>query len=132
MWFRWVTDVGLPGPDRAQGGRYLFVGPGYEGPLPDGGFYVSHSRTNLITVIGRAFMVDNDPTPAIEAIRSGVRVSSYVPGAGGTAVASFLAGRSPLAKAPATNATAIRRRIGHGLQHDPAERLLVLGRSPTT
>jgi hypothetical protein len=23
MWFRWVTDIGLPGPDRAEGGRYL-------------------------------------------------------------------------------------------------------------
>ncbi len=45
MWFRWLTDVGLPGPDRAQGGRYLFVGPEYDGPLPDGGFFVSHSRT---------------------------------------------------------------------------------------
>jgi hypothetical protein len=21
MWFRWVTDIGLPGPDRAEGGR---------------------------------------------------------------------------------------------------------------
>ena len=29
MWFRWVTDVGLPGPDRGAGGRYLIVGPGY-------------------------------------------------------------------------------------------------------
>ena len=29
MWFRWVTDFGLPGPDRGQGGRYLLVGPGY-------------------------------------------------------------------------------------------------------
>ncbi len=28
MWFRWVTDLGLPGPDRGQGGRYLFVWPG--------------------------------------------------------------------------------------------------------
>ena len=34
MWFGWVTDFGLPGPDRAQGGRYLLVGPGYEGPCP--------------------------------------------------------------------------------------------------
>ena len=34
MWFRWVTDVGLPGPDRGAGGRYLIVGPGYDGPLP--------------------------------------------------------------------------------------------------
>ena len=23
MWFRWVTDLGLPGPDRGAGGRYL-------------------------------------------------------------------------------------------------------------
>ena len=38
MWFRWVTDLGLPGPDRAAGGRYLIVGPGYDGPLPDSGF----------------------------------------------------------------------------------------------
>ena len=33
MWFRWVTDVGLPGPDRGEGGKYLLVGPGYDGPL---------------------------------------------------------------------------------------------------
>ena len=42
MWFRWITDMGLPGPDRGTGGRYLLVGPGYDGPLPEGGFYVSH------------------------------------------------------------------------------------------
>ena len=42
MWFRWVTDIGLPGPDRGEGGRYLIVGPGYDGPLPDSGFHVSH------------------------------------------------------------------------------------------
>jgi hypothetical protein len=28
MWFGWVTDTGLPGPDRGQGGKYLIVGPG--------------------------------------------------------------------------------------------------------
>jgi len=35
LWFRWVTDFGVSGPDRAQGGRYLIAGPGYGGPLPD-------------------------------------------------------------------------------------------------
>jgi hypothetical protein len=34
MWFNWVTDMGLPGPDRGAGGRYLIVGPGYDGPAP--------------------------------------------------------------------------------------------------
>jgi hypothetical protein len=99
MWFRWVTDIGLPGPDRGEGGKYLLVGPGYDGPLPDSGYHVSHSRTSRVTVIGRAFMVDNDPAIPVEAIRSGFKVSPYVPGAGGTAVASFLAGDAPLGAA---------------------------------
>jgi len=99
MWFQWVTDIGLPGPDRGAGGRYLLVGPDYDGPLPDSGFHVSHSRTRRVTVIGRAFMVDNDPAVPLEAIRSGVRVSPYVPGAQGTSVASFLAGDAPLGAA---------------------------------
>jgi hypothetical protein len=96
MWFKWVTDIGLPGPDRGAGGRYLIVGPGYDGPLPDSGFHVFHARTRRVTVIGRAFMIDNDPTVPVEVIRSGFRVSPYVPGAEGTAVASFLAGEAPL------------------------------------
>lgn len=101
MWFRWITDVGLPGPDRGQGGRYLIVGPGYDGPLPDSGYHVFHSRTTKATLIGRAFMVDNDPTVPVAAIREGVRVHPYIPGAHGTAVSSFLDGRSPLgASAP--------------------------------
>jgi hypothetical protein len=100
MWFRWVTDFGLPGPDRAQGGRYLLVGPGYDGPLPDSGFHVFHARTTRVTAIGRAFMVDNDPSVPVEAIRNGVRLSRYVPGAQGTAVGTFLAGRAPLGAAP--------------------------------
>jgi hypothetical protein len=92
MWFGWVTDFGLPGPDRGQGGRYLIVGPGYDGPLPDGGFHVSHAKTSRVIALGRAFMIDNDPRPPSEAIRNGVRISAYVPGGHGTAVATFLAG----------------------------------------
>src|SRR5580693_1742016 len=106
MWFRWVTDFGVPGPDRAQGGRYLIVGPGYDGPLPDGGFHVSHARTTRVCVLGRAFMTDNDPRPAAEAIRSGVRISPYQPGAQGTSVATFLSGGAaqlaPVQPAPET------------------------------
>ena len=74
MWFRWVTDVGLPGPDRGEGGRYLMVGPGYDGPLPDSGYHVSHARTSIVTFIGRAFMIDNDPTAVAEAVREGLKV----------------------------------------------------------
>ncbi len=36
MWFHYVTDVGLVGPDKGQGGKYLVLPPGYEGRVPDG------------------------------------------------------------------------------------------------
>jgi hypothetical protein len=99
MWFQWVTDFGLPGPDRGGGGRYLVVGPGYDGPLPDSGFHLSHARTTRVCVLGRAFMIDNDPAPAVAAIKAGFRISAYTAGATGTAVGSFLAGRAPMAAA---------------------------------
>jgi len=37
MWFNWITDFGLPGPDRGEGGKYLFVPPDYKGELPGSG-----------------------------------------------------------------------------------------------
>ncbi|MCT9011939.1 DUF1254 domain-containing protein, partial [Streptomyces rhizosphaerihabitans] len=45
MWFRWVIDFGLPGPDRGVGGTYLLLPPGYDGPEPEGGMFVQHCST---------------------------------------------------------------------------------------
>ena len=28
MWFSWIIDIGFPGPDRGEGGKYLLVPPG--------------------------------------------------------------------------------------------------------
>ena len=128
MWFRWVTDFGLPGPDRGEGGRYLLVGPGYDGPLPDSGFHVSHVRTTRATLIGRAFMIDNDPAPAVEAIKGGFRIYPYTPGALGHR-GGELPGRTAAARRrrPRAGETTVRRRRAPGDQHDHAERLLVLG-----
>ena len=97
MWFQWVTDFGAPGPDRGAGGKYLVIPPGYEGPLPDSGFHISHARTERVCVLGRAFMIDNDPSKPASEIRDSFRVYPYTPGGEGTAIASFLAGDAPLA-----------------------------------
>ena len=37
--FRFVTDMGIPGPDRGAGGKYLILSPDHEGELnpPEGG-----------------------------------------------------------------------------------------------
>ena len=84
MWFRWISDFGLPGADRGQGGTYLLAGPGYDGPLPEGGCYVRHSRTNHVTLIGRAFINENpgmDPAPTVDRIKEQLKVYPTPPGA---------------------------------------------------
>ena len=34
FWFRYVADMGIAGPDRGAGGKYLFLPPGYDGDHP--------------------------------------------------------------------------------------------------
>ena len=58
MWFGWIIDIGFPGPDRGEGGKYLLVPPGYDGPLPEGGFYVARSKTTRVLYAARAFLVE--------------------------------------------------------------------------
>jgi hypothetical protein len=93
MWFGWIIDIGGPGPDRGQGGKYLVLPPDYDGPLPDGGFYVGRSRTNHVLYAVRAFMDDNDPKPAVALIKKSLKIYPYTPGAVGTSIATALEGK---------------------------------------
>jgi hypothetical protein len=97
-WWRWVIDFGAPGPDRGEGGKYLVLPPGYEGNLPEGGFYVARSRTNRVLILGRMFMEKDDPQPAVELIRKYTKIYPYEAGGVGTSVAEFLSGKSRLGK----------------------------------
>ncbi|WP_199756870.1 DUF1254 domain-containing protein [Tautonia sociabilis] len=97
-WFRWVIDLGMAGPDRGEGGRYLIVPPGYQGTLPVGGYSIARARITGILWFGRSFLEDGrDPGPVVETIRASTRVDPYVPGGVGTPISEFLAGRSGLA-----------------------------------
>jgi hypothetical protein len=99
MWFRWVTDFGLPGPDRGTGGKYLILPPGYDGPVPQGGYFIARSRTTKLMILGRAFLENkNDPKPSSESIKKFTKIYSYEPGGVGTSIAEFLAGKAKLAQ----------------------------------
>jgi hypothetical protein len=95
-WFRWVTDLGLPGSDRGEGGKYLVLPPGYDGPLPDGGFAVARARTTRVLWFGRMFLENNDPKPAADTIKKYTRIYPYQAGGVGTPIAEFLAGKAKL------------------------------------
>ncbi|WP_404307616.1 DUF1254 domain-containing protein [Neorhodopirellula lusitana] len=93
MWFSWIIDIGRPGPDRGKGGKYLLVPPGYDGPLPEGGYFVAHSKTLRVLYAARSFLVENDPKPAVENIKKNLKVYPYTPGGYGTSIAEALEGK---------------------------------------
>jgi len=105
MWFSWIIDGGFPGPDRGEGGKYLLVPPGYDGPLPDGGFFVARSKTNRVLYAFRAFLVNNDPKPAVENIKKTLKIYPYTPGGYGTSIGTALEGQVRLGRNPAVPPT---------------------------
>jgi hypothetical protein len=119
-WQRWVTDTGVPGPDRGEGGKYLIVPPGYDGPLPDGGFYVARSRTNFVWWFARAFLESkNDPKPAAESIRRFTRIYPYERGGVGTPIAEFLAGKAKLGRVTPPPPTVFHEASGKAMNTIP-------------
>jgi len=68
--FRWVTDVGLTGPDKGAGGDYLFVPPGYKGILPEKGYHVAKPRTNRLLIFYRAFVEKGDIAAAVAGVKA--------------------------------------------------------------
>jgi hypothetical protein len=100
MWFGWIIDIGLPGPDRGQGGKYLILPPDYDGPLPDNGFFVGRSKTNHALYGVRAYLENNDPKPAVASIKNSLKIYPYTPGGYGTSVATLLEGKVRLERDP--------------------------------
>ncbi|HEX6920638.1 MAG TPA: DUF1254 domain-containing protein [Actinomycetes bacterium] len=74
FWQRWVVDVGLTGPDKGQGGKYLFLPPGDDREVPDG-YFVVRPRTHVLWCMWRGFVDEHgDPHPGVEAIKAKTRV----------------------------------------------------------
>jgi hypothetical protein len=77
--FRYVIDLGAPGPDAGKGGKYLILPPGFKGEMPkdkkDGGeYFVAQSTSYVNWVPLRAFLVDGKPDAASKMFRDGFKV----------------------------------------------------------
>ena len=73
FWSRHVTDLGHSGPDRGNGGKYVFLPPGFEGVVP-AGYFMFRSRTFSNTLAARGYPVGGDPRPAVENIQKRLRI----------------------------------------------------------
>jgi hypothetical protein len=71
LWMRPLGDVGLVGPDRGEGGRYLLVPPGFEGEIAEEEFLqVVRPRTYRVWLVFRGFMgPGGDPAPPTALLR---------------------------------------------------------------
>jgi hypothetical protein len=72
-WGRYMEDVGILGPDKGEGGKYLALPPGYEGEIPEG-YYVVKSPTYECIFGYRHFAVNGDYKIAIERFKKYARV----------------------------------------------------------
>jgi len=68
--FRYVGDIGVTGPDQGRGGKYLFIGPDYEGDIPEGYFAVK-SATYRNWFFLRIIMPDGDLQKSISMFKKG-------------------------------------------------------------
>lgn len=88
--FRFVVDMGAPGPDRGKGGKYLILPPDYHGlpitfpddnstvPITAGGktedYYVVQSPSYVNWLILRGFLVDGKPDAAVKMFKEGLKI----------------------------------------------------------
>jgi hypothetical protein len=69
----WCGDVGLPGPDKGKGGKYLILPPDYHGDVPKE-FFAYRSRTYGVFVFWRGFFKDPKQLGAPVAVMEKTRI----------------------------------------------------------
>lgn len=76
--FRFVVDMGGPGPDRGKGGKYLILGPGQIAPANTDGYFVANTPSKINWLILRGFLDDQGQTDTAKAaFKTGLRVYPY-------------------------------------------------------
>ena len=76
-YFRHIADFGVTGADKGQGGKYLFVPPGYSGELPEEGYFVYHSPTYSTLMLVRAFVGEDGIRATVNRVKDTMRIYPY-------------------------------------------------------
>lgn len=77
VYMRFVTDIGNTGPDKGQGGKFLFVPPDYDGDLPKDGYYIVETPSYMNWFFLRAFVGEEGLAATVKAIKEQMRVYPY-------------------------------------------------------
>ena len=131
--FRFVVDMGAPGPDKGRGGKYLILPPEYDGPLeaPVGGkaqdvevngstekMFVTHSPSYVNWLILRGFLVDGKPDAAAAMFRDGIRIYPLAKAANPPTMKFFNGSRKSFNTVHANNVE-FYRELAHVIEREP-------------
>lgn len=116
--FRFVIDMGGPGPDRGQGGRYLILPEDFEGDVPDG-YFVARSPSRVNWLILRGFLRDGRPDAAVASFTSGLRVYPLSMAANPPAM-EFISGSGLVFNTIHANDATFYEEVAHVVQREPA------------
>ena len=133
--FRFVIDMGAPGPDQGKGGKYLILPPEYEGPLeaPIGGkaqdvevngsterMFVTQSPSHVNWMILRGFLVDGKPDSAAAMFRNGVKIYPLAKAANPPAMKFFNGSEIPFNTVHANNFE-FYHELAHVIEREPVD-----------
>lgn len=119
FWCRFVADVGKPGADKGEGGKYLLLPPDYAGAVPDG-YFVLRSRTYGNTILFRGFIVNGDLRPAVENTKNNFRVYPLTPAANPPAMNFVDISGQYFNTIPSTDASFFED-VAHVVQEEPLD-----------
>ena len=68
-----MTDLGIAGPDKGKGGKFLFLPPDFTATAPKG-YYTFKSRTFVNIFATRGFQVNGNPKPGVDTIKQQLRI----------------------------------------------------------
>jgi len=127
--FRFVTDMGIPGPDKGKGGHYLILPPDYDGNLnpPVGGmetdvngrkYFVSKSTSYTNWLILRGFLVDGKPDASAKMFKQGLKVYPLARAKNPPAM-QFISGSNKAFNTIHANSFQFYEELWHVLQKEP-------------
>ncbi len=130
-YFRFVVDMGRPGPDRGEGGKYIILPPDYEGDIKptegsatttvDGeAYYVAQSTSYINWAILRGLLVDGKPDVPAKVWKTGLR-SYRLADKGNPPETRFISGSGKKFNTIHANTYPFYEELHHVLQKEPVD-----------
>jgi hypothetical protein len=118
-YFRFVVDMGAPGPDKGKGGKYLILPAGYTGTVPSG-YFEARSPSYVNWLILRGFLVDGKPDAAAKNFREGLKVYPLAQAESPPAM-QFISGSKKPFNTVHANSYAFYEELAHVMAKEPID-----------